>query len=157
MVTRQDTFASQLTLKGCAKPQSGIQITSIKIYSIYASTKNIRTYEYVIYLLNVESIEILRKKSRIFLVAGKVNLRHVRLRLDAVIKMKRSEVSIDLKFNICQCREAAPPEVNPTSIVLTETVPLLCLPDFENRGLFWAPCFKNDSDRPEWIRKKTPR
>lgn len=67
MVTRQDTFASQLTLKWCAKPQSGIQITSIKIYSIYASTKNIRTYEYVIYLLNAESIEILRKKSRIFL------------------------------------------------------------------------------------------
>lgn len=38
--------------------------------------------------------------------------------------------------------------------MLTETVSLLCLPDFENRGLFWAPCFKNDSDRPEWIKEE---
>lgn len=31
-------------------------------------------------------------------------------------------------------------------------VPLLYLADLENCGLFWALCFKDDSDKPEWIK-----
>lgn len=77
----------------------------------------------------------------------------MRLRLEAITKMKRSEVSIDLKFNIRQFHEVAPQEVNSTSIILMERVPPLYLADLENRGLFWALCIKNDSDKPEWIKE----
>lgn len=61
---------------------------------------------------------------------------------------------MDLKFNIRQCRGVAPWEVSSTSIILMEMVPLLYLADLENRGLFWTLCFKNDSDKPAWIKEE---
>lgn len=107
------------------------------------------------FICSVQSLVRSRGRNpEFFSVAGEVNLRHMRLRLEAVTKMKRSEVSIELKFNIRQCCEATPWEVNSTSIILTEMVSLLHVPDLENCGLFWAPCFKNDSYKPEWIKEE---
>lgn len=61
---------------------------------------------------------------------------------------------MDLKFNIRQCHGVAPWEVSSTPIILMEMVPMPYLADLENRGLFWTLCFKNDSDKPAWIKEE---